>query len=108
MTEYDPEVLEQEEEFVGTPLAFVPTAPVTDRYCNGKRWEDKDSENRKLFDGYCDLSPGWGTSHTGSGRCKFHGGADVIGAPDSNQNAATHSLTADPHHYHESLSDEER
>ena len=109
--QYDPEVLEQESEFVGTPMAFVPSAPVTESDCNGKRWEDRDSENRKLFAGYCDLSPGFGTEHNGEGRCKFHGGAGQdspdTGAPESNQNASTHSLTADPHHYHESLSHEE-
>ena len=100
------DVLDQEEEFVGTPLSYVPQAPVTETDCNGKRWEGKDEENRKLFAGYCDLSPGFGTDHTGEGRCKFHGGSG--GAPESNQNAQKHALTADPNHYHESLPDEEK
>jgi hypothetical protein len=34
----------------------------------------------------CGLSPGWGTEST-SGRCKFHGGVDDIGAPEGNDNA---------------------
>lgn len=112
MTEYDPEVLEMEEDFVGTPMSYVPRAPVTEKRCNGKRWEGRDDENRKLFAGYCQLSPGYGVEGTKEGRCKFHGGAahqsDDIGAPESNQNALKHGLTADPHHYHEKLEPEER
>lgn len=42
----------------------------------------------------------------GNGRCKLHGGC--AGAPKNNQNASTHGLTADPHHYHQSLPPEER
>jgi len=48
----------------------------------------------------CELSPGWGTDHTGEGRCKFHGGCggdvgDPGGAPEGNGNAEKHGLKAD-------------
>lgn len=42
----------------------------------------------------CSLSAGWGTEHTGEGRCKFHGGASS-GAPDGNGNAEKHGMSAD-------------
>ncbi|WP_277543239.1 hypothetical protein [Haloarcula laminariae] len=54
----------------------------------------------------CKLPAGWGTDHTGDGRCKLHGGN--AGAPSNNQNAAKHSLNSDPHYYYESLSREEK
>lgn len=97
--------LEQEDEFVGEPRSLVPTKDPGE-YCFGKRWEGKDEENRQLFAGYCRLAPGFGTDHVGEGRCKFHGGAG--GPPANNQNAQKHALTADPHHYHENLEQEEK
>lgn len=103
--------LEQEEQLIGNPISFIP--PVEpDEKCRGIRWEGKDEENRKLFAGYCQQRAGFGTEHVGEGRCKFHGGAtqdsDNMGPPDSNQNAQKHALTADPHHYHESLPQEQK
>lgn len=44
----------------------------------------------------CGHPSGWGTDND-SGPCKFHGGAtEGGGAPEGNQNATTHGLTADP------------
>jgi hypothetical protein len=37
----------------------------------------------------CELPAGWGTDHPGEGACKHHGGASS-GAPEDNDNAATH------------------
>ncbi|AFH22087.1 hypothetical protein OSG_eHP15_00285 [environmental Halophage eHP-15] len=34
-------------------------------YCNARKTNG---------DGYCQHEAGWGTDHTGHGRCKFHGG----------------------------------
>lgn len=42
----------------------------------------------------CALSAGWGTDHTGEGRCKFHGGKGS-GAPEGNGNSEKHGLQAD-------------
>lgn len=36
----------------------------------------------------CQLPAGWGTDHTGEGKCKLHGGASS-GAPEGNDNAVT-------------------
>lgn len=54
----------------------------------------------------CKRPAGWGTDHPGEGACKFHGGN--AGAPANNQNATKHGLNADPHHYYQSLSLEEK
>lgn len=44
----------------------------------------------------CQLPAGWGTDHTGEGRCKLHGGAgEGGGAPENNGNAVKHNLHAD-------------
>lgn len=61
------------------------------------------AENRTYFKGYCQNYSGSGTDDD-SGRCRFHGGAtENAGAPAHNQNNAKTQMTADPHHYHESL-----
>jgi hypothetical protein len=36
-----------------------------DKYCNARKTDGS---------GYCQHTAGWGTDHTGTGRCKFHGG----------------------------------
>ena len=64
-------------------------------------------ETRTYFKGYCQAQAGKGTDHFGEGRCTHHGGeTETPGAPASNQNAAKHQITADPHHYTENLSPE--
>lgn len=61
----------------------------------------------------CSLSAGWGTDHTGEGRCKFHGGAssggarEGSGAPEGNGNAITHGARSDPTNLYENLDDDE-
>lgn len=65
-----------------------------------------DATTRGEDNGSCELPAGWGTDHVGEGRCKLHGGN--AGAPANNQNAATHSLNSDPHHYYQSLPPEEK
>lgn len=97
--------LDQEEQFIGEESHLVPpTEP--GEYCNAKKTERNDS-GRVIFTGYCDAKAGVGTDHLGEGRCKWHGGtikeSGNAGGPDGNQHARTHSLNADPHHYHESL-----
>jgi len=57
----------------------------------------------------CGLDAGWGTPNN-SGPCKFHGGlggdvGDSGGAPEGNQNAMTHGLTADPMNLFDWLAD---
>ena len=37
-----------------------------DDYCNARKTDGS---------GYCKHEAGWGTDHTGHGRCKFHGGS---------------------------------
>jgi hypothetical protein len=37
-----------------------------DEYCNAHKADGS---------GYCQHTAGWGTDHTGHGRCKFHGGS---------------------------------
>jgi hypothetical protein len=51
--------------------------PATDK-CNA----------RTRHNTYCGQWAGWGTSHSGEGRCKLHGGASP-GAPLGNLNAVT-------------------
>jgi hypothetical protein len=61
-------------------------------------------------DGECQLPAGWGTDHTGEGRCKLHGGAGGTNADGSshenNGNAETHGLTADGEKWFERHRDE--
>jgi hypothetical protein len=53
----------------------------------------------------CGHPTGWGTDNEG-GPCKFHGGAaENQGAPEGNQNAMTHGLTADPMNLFDWLAD---
>lgn len=95
------------DEMLDQPVAYyeykeiseVPKLPAG-KLCNARRTRDGE------FVGYCNKSSGWGTDDDG-GRCKLHGGASP-GAPEGNQNATTHGLTADPTKYHESLPPEER
>lgn len=75
------------DEFIGQPADEVPTREPTSDDCNGKRTESRDGVS--VFTGYCKSTPGRGTDHVGEGRCKHHGGAST-GAPEGNNNAATH------------------
>lgn len=86
-------------EYRGLPTDEVPKLPAS-KLCNARKTSDGE------FRSYCDQAAGWGTDNEG-GRCKYHGGASP-GAPEGNQNATTHGLTADPTKYHESLPPEER
>lgn len=97
--------LEQEGQFIGEESHLVPKVDAGE-HCNAKKVRRND-DGKLLFDGYCEQRAGHGTDHVGEGRCKYHGGCST-GAPKGNQNAQTHALTADPHHYHESLPAEER
>jgi len=62
--------------------------------------------------GECQLPAGWGTDHTGDGRCKYHGGAtsggarEGAGAPEGNGNAQKHALHADRGLLYERLEDD--
>jgi len=47
----------------------------------------------------CGLDAGWGTEND-SGPCKFHGGASP-GAPENNDNAATHELYSEENAYYQ-------
>jgi len=64
--------------------------------------------------GTCELPAGWGTDHTGSGRCKHHGGAssggqrEGAGAPENNDNAQRHALHAHRGKFYRRLSDEKQ
>jgi len=71
---------------------------MTDEICGATKRNGEDE--------VCKLPAGWGTEHVGEGRCKLHGGN--AGAPDGNQNAAKHPLHADPHHYYQSLDEEQQ
>ena len=61
-------------------------------------------------DGQCQLPAGWGTDHTGEGRCKHHGGAGGTNADGSshknNGNAETHGLTSEGEKWFERHRDE--
>lgn len=105
--------LQNEEQLIGRPSHEVPKVDPGE-YCNAKKVEDKenpdDGSTLTVFKGYCNNKAGFKTDHVGSGRCKYHGGTigqSNPGAPKHNQNAAKHSLDADPHHYAESLPPEE-
>jgi len=98
-------MLDRESEFIGMKSSIVPTAEPGEE-CNGKKTE-RDDDGTTVFAGYCNAKAGSGTDHLGRGRCKYHGGAST-GAPDGNQNGATHSLHADPQNYHDSLPPEEK
>lgn len=89
-----------EDELLGEPIEDVPKREPTAEYCRGRKSRDG------VFRGYCRATPGRGTDHVGTGRCKHHGGSG--GAPEKNGNAQTHALNADPKKYHERQSDTER
>lgn len=95
-------------------LDDAPKLPANE-LCNARRTYKVGKSS--LLKGYCNLTAGHGTEHLGEGRCKFHDAPKSAkegpkpkstGAPKGNQNASTHSLTADPSRYHENLPDEER
>jgi hypothetical protein len=46
-----------------------------DTHCNARN---------KRHDRYCQHLAGWGTAHPGTGRCKLHGGASLVGPAASN------------------------
>lgn len=110
MPDEDPyQPLEEEDEWIGYEEELVPKIPAGDK-CNSKKSETfkkEDGFKMTMFTGYCKNPAGKGTDHLGEGRCKFHGGCST-GAPDHNQHGATTGLSADPHHYSQSLPDEER
>ncbi|WP_192498359.1 hypothetical protein [Halorussus halophilus] len=100
--------VKNEERYLGMEFEDVPKAE-PDTACNGKKAETTE-DGKRLFDGYCSLPAGWGVIDGGEDgrRCKLHGGVPSGGAPASNQNAAKHSLSADPHHYYQNLDAEEQ
>lgn len=97
-----------EAQYLGRAFEEVPKVG-PDRECNGKTATTTE-DGERLFDGYCSLRAGWGVIDGGEDgrRCKLHGGVPSGGAPPGNQNALTHGLIADPHHYYRSLSPEHK
>lgn len=95
----------EEEQLIGEPLEEVPKID-PDQYCNSRSAE-RNEKGESVFSGYYSLRAGWGTDHVGEGCCRLHGGVIVgAGAPEHNQNAQKHALSADPYHYHQSLDEE--
>lgn len=74
-----------EEQYLGQPLADVPTEDSTAESCMGKKKQKRDGgvvrndDGDALFGGYCQAWPGKGTEHVGEGRCKLHAGATPRG-----------------------------
>lgn len=70
--------------------SFEQTNPMTE--CAGENAKQKCMAKNRSGNP-CALPAGWGTSHTGNGRCKLHGGAST-GPRDQrgNTNAQTHGL----------------
>lgn len=96
-----------EEQFIGEEVEAAPKLE-PGYHCNARSFERIDDGPNRLT-GYCSMRAGWGTDHVGEGRCRLHGGAIVGGgAPKGNQNPATHSLDADPHHHYHSLEPDEQ
>jgi len=59
-----------------------------DEYCNARKADGS---------GYCKHEAGWGTDHTGHGRCRYHGGStpnQEKGIIDDLKGAAEHAATA--------------
>jgi len=59
-----------------------------DKYCNARKTDGS---------GYCQHTAGWGTDHTGTGRCRYHGGntqAQEKGVISELEDAAEHASTA--------------
>jgi len=57
-------------------------------YCNARKTDGS---------GYCKHTAGWGTDHTGHGRCRYHGGNvpnQEKGIIDDLEGAAEHAATA--------------
>lgn len=113
-------MLEDEDKFIGEEVHLVPKLDPDDN-CNARKTEDTQGEEtgsnkgrgtRTIFKGYCKNKAGKGTEHVGEGRCKFHGGSTVDspdhGAPKHNQNGAKSQVDADPHHYAQSLPQDEK
>lgn len=61
-----------------TPVAKTPRTYDPDKHCGARNRTGN-------ADGRCTLTKGWGTDHTGTGHCKFHGG----GSPNGNKHART-------------------
>ena len=58
---------------------------------------DKCNARKTDGSGYCQHAAGWGTDHTGVGRCKFHGGStpdQEKGIINELEDAAEHSAVA--------------
>lgn len=70
---------------------------MTENYCGATKRDGSGEE--------CRLPAGWGTDHTGEGRCKHHGGASD-GAPEGNDNSVTHGAFRE--HFRADLTDAER
>jgi len=69
--------LQREAELIGQSLDDVPKVEPGEN-CNGRKSRDGS------FQGYCQATAGRGTDHTGTGRCKHHGGAG--GGPSGKAN----------------------
>ena len=70
---------------------------MTDNTCGATKRDGSGDE--------CQLPAGWGTDHTGEGRCKHHGGASS-GAPEGNTNSQTHGAFKE--HFRSDLTDAEQ
>lgn len=62
-----------EPELKGKPISDVPKLEADADHCRARKTK-KDHDGTSLFRGYCRNTPGKGTDHVGSGRCKFHDG----------------------------------
>lgn len=62
-----------ETQYVGGPSGDAPKLDADGEHCRGKRAK-KNEDGVSIFNGYCRNHPGKGTTHVGSGRCKFHDG----------------------------------
>jgi len=93
-----------EEELIGDPIDDVPEQPA-DYDCNARKSDDG------TFQGYCGARAGKGTDHVGEGRCSNHGGEadggdrEGSGAPEGNDNAATHELYSAENTYYQRRSE---
>jgi len=86
----------REEELIGQPLDEVPQIEAGEN-CNGRKSRDGQ------FRGYCQATAGRGTDHTGTGRCKHHGGA----ADNTGRNNGNYKHGAFSKHLQSDLSERE-
>jgi len=95
------------EELHGEPLDNVEQIEA-DYHCNARKWswEDEETQDQQLFDGFCNNRAGFKTDHVGAGRCTYHGGS--AGAPEKNTNAAKHHLYTQRTNYYETRTAEEQ